>query len=133
MTRLSSLAFLFAVALALVLAVVGLLRHSRVSKLGGLNITRSIKDRVFLGLLGFIFMLPTGYVLYHHFSKNTPAGSSIGSQLLEIFLTEIVLAVFLLSLFSFIWGVAAPRWLERHFHNAIFKFVLMLVLMSLVL
>src|SRR5205085_11809017 len=81
-------------------------------KFCGLNITRSIQDRVFLGLMGLVFMLPTGYVLYHHHSMPWPKDMSIGARLLVIFIDEVVLVVFLLALYSFIWGIAAPRWIE---------------------
>jgi hypothetical protein len=102
-------------------------------KFCGLNITRSIQDRVFLGLMGLVFMLPTGYVLYHHHSMPWPKDMSIGARLLVIFIDEVVLVVFLLALCSFIWGIAAPRWIERFFEKTIGKFILMLALISLLL
>ena len=102
-------------------------------KFCGLNITRSIQDRVFLGLMGLVFMLPTGFVLYHHHSMPWPKDMSIGARLLVIFIDEVVLVVFLLALCSFIWGIAAPRWIERFFEKTIGKFILMLALISLLL
>ena len=106
--------------------------HER-RKFCGLNITRSIQDRIFLGLMGLLFMLPTGYVLYHHHTVAWPRDMSFGARLFVIFADEVVLTVFLLALCSFIWGVAAPRWIERLFEKAISKFVLMLALISLLL
>ena len=38
-----------------------------------------------------------------------------------------------LALCSFIWGIAAPRWIERFFEKIIGKFILMLALISLLL
>jgi hypothetical protein len=102
-------------------------------KFCGLNITRSIQDRVFLGLMGLVFMLPTGYVLYHHHTSVWPRDMSIGVRLLVIFIDEVVLTVFLLALCSFIWGIAAPRWIERYFEKTIGKLILMLALISLLL
>jgi len=102
-------------------------------KFCGLNITRSVQDRLFLGVMGLLFMLPTGYVLYHHHSMTWPPEMTLGVRLLVIFIDEIVLVVFLLALCSFIWGVAAPRWIERFFEKIISKFVLMLALISLLL
>lgn len=102
-------------------------------KFCGLNITRSIQDRVFLGLMGLLFMLPTGYVLYHHHTTAWPRDMSVGTRLFLIFADEVVLTVFLLAVCSFIWGVAAPRWIERLFEKAISKLVLMLALVSLFL
>ncbi len=103
-------------------------------KFCGLNITRSIQDRVFLGLMGLVFMLPTGYVLYHHHHTSVwPRDMSIGVRLLVIFIDEVVLTVFLLALCSFIWGIAAPRWIERLFEKTIAKFILTLALISMLL
>src|ERR1017187_7897718 len=102
-------------------------------KFCGLNITRSIQDRVFLGLMGLLFMLPTGYLLYHHHTSVWPRDMTISARLLVIFIDEVVLAVFSLALCSFIWGIAAPRWIERFFEKTIGKFILMLALISLLL
>jgi hypothetical protein len=102
-------------------------------KFCGLNITRSIQDRVFLGLMGLVFMLPTGYVLYHHHAAVWPRDMNIGVRLLLIIIDEVVLTIFLLALCSFIWGIAAPRWIERFFEKTIGKFILMLALISLLL
>src|SRR5262245_28905455 len=102
-------------------------------KFCGLNITRSTQDRVFLGLMGLILMLPTGYILYLHHTEVWRRDRSIGAWLLLIFLDEVILTVFLLALCSFIWGVAAPRWIERFFEKTIGKFILMLGLISLLL
>ena len=98
-----------------------------------MNITRSTQDRVFLGLMGLVFMLPTGYLLYHHHTSVWPREMGIGGRLLLIFADEVVLTVFLLALCSFIWGIAAPRWVERFFEKTIGKFILMLALISLIL
>ena len=65
-------------------------------KFCGLNITRSIQDRVFLGVMGLLFMLPTGYVLYYHHSMPWPPDMSLAARLLVILLDEVVLTIFLL-------------------------------------
>jgi hypothetical protein len=102
-------------------------------KFCGLNITRSIQDRVFLGMMGLLFMLPTGYVLYHHHSVTWPRDMSVGARLILIFADEVVITIFLLALCCFIWGIAAPRRIERFFEKTISKFLLMLALISLLL
>src|SRR5262245_35362568 len=102
-------------------------------KFCGLNITRSIPDRVFLGSMGLVFMLLTGYLLYYHHTEVWHRDMSMGARSLLIFFDEVNLTVFLLALCSFIWGVAAPRWIERFFEKTIRKFLLMLGLISLLL
>jgi hypothetical protein len=107
------------------------MQHHR--KFCGLNITRSIQDRVFLGLLGLLLMLPTGYLLYFHHTTVWPHEMSLGTWLFLIFIDEVVLTVFLLALCSFICGIAAPHWIERLFEKTIAKFVLLLGVISLLL
>ena len=102
-------------------------------KFCGLNITRSIQDRVFLGLMGLLIALPTGYLLYYHHTTVWPRDMGLGARLFLLFADEVVLTVFLLALCSIIWGVAAPRWIERFFEKTISKFVLMLAGISLLL
>ena len=43
------------------------------------------------------------------------------------------MTVFLLALSCFIWGIAAPRWIEQYFHKAIRKFVWMLAFIAFLL
>jgi hypothetical protein len=99
----------------------------------GLNITRSFQDRVFLGVMGGLFMFLTGYVLYTHHAEVWPRQMSIGARLLLFLLDEFVSTVFLLAFSAFIWGVAAPHWIERLFAKTLSKFILMLALISLIL
>ncbi|MGD1083325.1 MAG: hypothetical protein ABSA47_01085 [Verrucomicrobiota bacterium] len=98
-----------------------------------MNITRSIQDRVFLGVMGLLFMLPIGYVFYQHHTMTWPRDMSLGARLLAIFIDEVVLTVFLLASCCFIWGVAAPRWMERFFEKTIFNLILALALISILL
>lgn len=102
-------------------------------KFCGLNITRSIQDRVFLGLMGLVFMWLTGYLLYIHHTEAWHRAKTTDARLFLFILDEVILSVFLLSLSAFIWGIAAPRWIERFFEKSIRKFILMLVLISFIL
>ena len=102
-------------------------------KFCGLNITRSIQDRVFLGVMGLLFMFSTGYVLYQHHSISWPQDMSLGARLLVVIIDEVMLTIFLLAACCFVWGLAAPRWIERFFEKTISKFVMALALISLVL
>ena len=102
-------------------------------KFCGFNITRSIQDRVFLGFMGLLFMFPTGYVLYSHHTAVSWRAMSLGEFLLAVFIDEVVLTIFLLAACCFIWGVAAPRWIEHYFTKTISKFLMALALISLIL
>ena len=81
-------------------------------KIGGLDITRSIQDRIFLGVMGFIFMVPTGFVLYTYCTSPSPPDASQTFKAVRFFLFEGLFTVFLLALSCFIWGIAAPHWIE---------------------
>ena len=57
----------------------------------------------------------------------------LGEFLLAVFIDEVVLTIFLLAACCFIWGVAAPRCIERYFTKTISKFLMALALVSLIL
>jgi hypothetical protein len=137
MTAYLNIIFIVALALALALAVsVGhrlRIRIAQTPTTSGVNITRSFLDRLFLGVMGLLFMLPTGWFLWDYYTNKVRPGTPLTDRLLGGVAAEVILAVFLLSLCSFIWGVAAPRWLEKLFRKAIRNFLLMLALVSLVL
>src|ERR1700743_891606 len=95
-------------------------------KFCGLDITRSVRDRIFLGVMGLIFMLLTGFMLYTIHTTVSWREMSNGEFLLAVFVDEIVLTIFLLATCCFIWGIAAPQWIERYFTRIIFKFLLVL-------
>jgi hypothetical protein len=101
-------------------------------KLSGWSITRSIQDRIFLGVMGLLFMLPTGYMLYNYHTKPHSESLSPGIKLLFIFVYEVIATIFVLALCAFIWGIAAPKWIERFFEKALSKFALMILLGALI-
>jgi hypothetical protein len=78
-------------------------------------------------------MLPTGFVLYKYYTINSPPDASATFKVIRFFLAEIVLTVFLLALSCFIWGVAAPEWIEQFFHKAIRRFIWMLAFIAFLL
>ena len=78
-------------------------------------------------------MIPTAYVLYAHHITTSSEDRSLVWRLLAIFIDEIALTIFLLAACCFIWGVAAPRWIERFFEKTISKFLIVLGLILLVL
>jgi|ERR1035437_2304746 hypothetical protein len=102
-------------------------------KFCGFNITRSIQDRVFLGLMGLLFMLPTGYVLYQHHTMTWPEDMSTGARVLCSFIDDVLTTIFLLAFCCFAWGVAAPRWIESYFTKTISNFIKALALISFLL
>jgi hypothetical protein len=99
-------------------------------KIGGLNITRSVQDRIFLGVIGFIFMVLTGFMLYAIHTIDLPQDESTTFKGALFLYSEIALTVFILAFNCFIWGVAAPQWLEHFFHKVIRKFIWMLAFIA---
>ena len=98
-----------------------------------LGITRSLQDRIFLGIMGLIFLVPTGFVLYKYYTTPTAPDVSSAFRALRFFLSEIGLLVFLLALCCFTWGVAAPRWIEQLFFKTIRKLVWILAFVAFIL
>ena len=103
-------------------------------KIGGLNITRSIRDRIFLGVIGFVFMVLTGFMLYANHTTDTPPGASTTLKAALFLDSEIAWTVFLLAFSCFIWGIYSSTAVDRAvFDKAIRKFVWMLAFVAFLL
>lgn len=61
------------------------------------GITRSIKDRVFLGLMGLLFGIPTGYAFILRFGSVRKEESDIWEGLISWLVLELAAVVFVLS------------------------------------
>ena len=73
-------------------------------KFCGLDVTRSVRDRIFLGVMGLLFMLLTGFMLYTIHTTVSWREMSNGEFLLAVFVDEIVLTIFLPATCYFIWA-----------------------------
>jgi hypothetical protein len=96
-----------------------------------LHITRSIPDRVLLGLLGTLGIVLFGTPLYFCITYNIPNDWVI--RLGRLFVEEVLITMLVLSLSCLIWCAAAPRWLERGFKRQLRRMVMIFVAMFLLL
>ena len=95
------------------------------------GITRSIKDRVFLGLMGLLFGIPTGYAFILRFGSIPKEESNIWERIISWFVLEVAAVVLVLSVCAVVWAVATPRWLEDRFFRSIARFVQLLFLATI--
>jgi hypothetical protein len=100
-------------------------------RFSGLHITRSVPDRALLALLGTIGLGLFGVPLYVCLAYHAPNDWVI--QAGRLFVEEVLLTMLLLSIACLIWGIAAPRWLERNFKRLLQRMVLLFVAMFFLL
>ena len=95
------------------------------------GLTRSIADRIFIGLLCLIFAPISGFLIFirwvaEHFPEQ-PAGQGdwVLSLLLNVFF-EGAVVVFAGSVLGIIWAIWTPEWIERLLHRVKLHFVIVL-------
>lgn len=105
------------------------------SPLRKFGITRSIKDRVFLGVLGLLFGVPTGYGFFLRFSRvldeRPVQETDIWDHAISWLALDAAAVVFILSACAIVWALAAPSWLEARFFSSINRFVQLLFISSI--
>jgi len=95
-----------------------LVENSRLRRFG---LTRSFQDRLFVFLVG-ILQEAFALIFLAPFFFKRPATNTTTSGLLELGIAvwfEFLLALLLLGVCCIIWGIAAPKWLERLFSKAL--------------
>jgi hypothetical protein len=79
-----------------------------------MGLTRSIGDRIFVGLMGGLFAPLSGSLLYMRMLRGDPAeGQDWLSQMLVFLFLDVAGIVFVGSLLAIFWGLFAPVWLEQ--------------------
>lgn len=95
------------------------------------GLTRRLGDRIFCLFLGVFFSGTTGYLLAYRAGVVKPKESMF--RIADLCVQEFLFAFFLLGLCFFVWGIAAPRWLEHFFVRSLAKLVLLLAAIALLL
>jgi len=91
------------------------------SRLRRFGLTRSFQDRLFVFLVG-ILQEAFAVVFLAPFFYKRPATNAATDASLEIVIAiwfEFLLALLVLGACCIIWGIAAPKWLERLFSKAL--------------
>src|SRR5438477_5657652 len=98
------------------------------------SLTRSITDRVFVGLLSLIFAPICAFFLYVRFTLGEPfQHEDWVLRLLVLIVFEGIGAVFLISVLGLIWALWTPNWIERLLRQAFRHFVFVLFTFGIVI
>jgi hypothetical protein len=101
------------------------------------QLTRSIKDRLFVGLLSAVFVACFGFLLADRFEKHdvphdpAPASDWVW-DVFSFLLSDLFLVVFVGSVFGVVWAIFTPDWLERLLKKVFLRFLLLILLFSFV-
>ena len=93
------------------------------------GLTRSIQDRLFIGILSLVFGPFTGWLLY----ERTKAPGNLHPHddwvlwCLYSVIAEGIAAVFLVSVFGLIWALFTPNWVEKLLRKAFSHFLLAVI------
>jgi hypothetical protein len=87
------------------------------------SLSRSLVDRIFVGLMGLIFAPLSGFILYVRYSRGDPAeGLDWFMQLLIILALQFFAFVFIGSVLSIVWALFTPDWIEQRLHREFRRF-----------
>jgi hypothetical protein len=79
-----------------------------------MGLTRSVTDRVFVGLMGAVFAPLSGFVLYAQLTRPEPTVPDDWFVRVFFFLIfEGVCVVFVGCVLGIIWAIWTPDWIER--------------------
>ena len=97
------------------------------------QLTRSLQDRLFVGVLSAVFAPATGYWLFAAHSRPLPQANDWFLRTFAFLSIEAVTAVFFVTVFGFIWAIWTPDWIERRLKSAVLKFLVVLSAVALFL
>jgi hypothetical protein len=95
------------------------------------QLTRSIQDRLFIGILGLIFAPACAYLLIFWHGRPWAEETDWFIRLLVLIRIEGISAVFSVALFGVIWAIWTPDWIERRLKKAFGHFLLLVFGVSL--
>jgi ABC-type spermidine/putrescine transport system permease subunit II len=96
------------------------------------QLTRSIQDRLFVGLLGAVFAPACGYALFFVPVRPWHEETDWVYRLLALLRIEALSVVFSISMFGLIWAIWTPDWIEHRLKKAFRRFLLLVFITSVI-
>jgi hypothetical protein len=87
------------------------------------QLTRSLQDRLFIGILGVIFAPTCAYLLIFWHGRPWSEETDWLIRLLALIRIEGISAVFSVAVFGIVWAIWTPDWIERRLRNAFGHFL----------
>ena len=94
------------------------------------QLTRSLQDRLFIGLLSLLFGPACGYLLIFHRGRPWSEETDWAFRLMSLLRIEGLSVVFSVAAFGIVWAIWAPDWIERRLRKAFGHFILLVFLVS---
>ncbi len=95
------------------------------------QLTRSVQDRVFVGILSAIFAPACAYLLIFWHGRLWTDETDWLIRILALIRIEGISTVFSVALFGIVWAVWTPDWIERRLRKAFSHFVVLVFGVSL--
>jgi hypothetical protein len=97
------------------------------------QLTRSIQDRVFVGLLGVVFAQVCGYLLFFVRVRPWTEETDWTYRILSLLRVEGLSIVFSIASLAVVWAIWTPDWIEQPLRKAFGRFLIFLFVVSLLL
>jgi hypothetical protein len=94
------------------------------------QLTRSIQDRLFVGLLGLLFAPPCGYALICLRGRPWTEETDWVYRLMSLLRLEGLGIVFSIASLGVVWAMWTPNWIEQRLRKAFARFLLFLFIVS---
>jgi hypothetical protein len=94
------------------------------------RLTRSIQDRIFIGLLGLVFAPVCGYFLFFVPIRPWHGETDWVFRALALLRIEGLSVVFSIASLGLVWAVWTPDWIERRLRKAVHRLLLLVFVVS---
>ena len=98
------------------------------------GLTRSITDRLFVGLLSAAFAPLSGFILYARLTRPSPStGQDWVVHLFFFCVFECITVIFIGSVLGIVWAIWTPDWIERRLRHSVRHFIVLLCAVGIVI
>ena len=97
------------------------------------QLTRSLQDRIFVGLLGAVFAPVCGYLLFFVHVRPWTEETDCAYRILSLLRIQGLSIVFSIASLAVVWAIWTPDWIEHRLRKAFGRFLIFLFVVSLLL